>query len=548
MAGSGMYVALPGDAVTQGDGTLLWRSDDGRTCALVTADELDLLDHCGTYDTLAAHAARATAAHGIDPAAARTGLERLVALGLLTGFDDARARAPARTAPAPRPRIVVRVLGGGDRLPALLAALAATPPGVEAPRVDVLLPGDEPAPELPATSTLNVRFHDATARARHWQRIAATIGPVARARCAALLDVEAAVDWPRASWHWALLLGRGSSLAVLDDHDDWPPRLAPRIEPGLTVVAPARQTAWGAASVDALGAGPAIDDALGLATPYLGQPAATLAAAYPGTAARTRGAARDAVLCPGSNARIRCIAFGQVLRAPQLAELAAHGGDALDPNAFRVAATMRDQTIASQAVAAHTVRTGCLVRSSGLVPVFVDARELLPPMPAAGGSKAWLALLGALDADAVTLELPVLRLRMGSQAVTGAPGDAMATLIDEAAAGFVGPRLAPSVLAARLADLATADDAILAQAISLRWHDVAARQLAQIDTAARAPSTAPTTRAALDGWREALEQQMLRPLSPVEAAGARRTLAELATTLPAWAELWSATDAVETLR
>jgi hypothetical protein len=548
MAGSGMYVALPGDAITQGDGTLLWRSDDGRTCALVTADELDLLDHCGTYDTLIAHAARATATRGIDPAAARTGLERLVALGLLTGFDDVFARAPARRAPAPRPRVVVRVLGTGDRLPALLAALASTQPGVDAPRIDVLLPGDGPAPELPASSTLNIGFHGATARARHWRRIAGAIGPMARARCAALLGVDADEDWPRVSWHWALLLGQGASLALLDDHDDWPPRLAPRIEPGLTLLSPGRQTAWAAAHVDALGLGPAIDDALGLAAPYLGQPAVTLAAAYPGTAARARGATRDAVLGPGASARIRCIAFGQVVRASQLATVAAHGGDALDPNAFRVAATVRDETIATHAVAAHTVRTGCLVRSSGLVPVFVDARELLPPLPAAGGSKAWLALVGALDADAITLELPVLRLRTRPRDMTDDAGDAVATLIAAAAAGFAGPCVAPSALATRLSDLATADDATLSQAITLRWHDISTRRLAQIDAAARAPTTTPTTRAALDAWRKAVEQQMLRPLPPAEAVGARHALAELATTLPVWAELWSAADAVETWR
>lgn len=545
MTGSGLYVALRGDASAQGDGTLLWRTDDGRRYALLTPDELDLLDHCGTCDTLAAHAAGAATALGIGVDAARAGLERLAVRGLLTAIDDTLARAPARAAPAMRPRVVVRVLGTGDRLTALLATLANTPPGAGPPTVDVLLPDGLAATDMPSIAGLNARFHDATSRRHRWQALAQRLDPQARARIAPLLGIDGLGDWQRASWNWALLLGRGSALAVLDDHDAWPPRLAPRIEPGLTLLAPGRQTAWAATSVEALDLGPAIDDALGLAVPYLGQPAATLAAAYPGTAGRARGAPRDAVLWPDDSARVRCIAFGEVADAARFATGAACADDAADVAAFLTAATLHGGAGGTGTVAAHTVRTGCLVRASALTPVFVDARTLLPPMPAAGGSRVWLALVGALDADAVTLELPVLRLRTGAPDMTTGDGNTLAMLVEAAGAGFASPRVAPAGLAARLADLATASDADLARTIAMRWHDIGVRRLAQIDAAAHAPSATPATRAALAAWREAAEQQLLRPCPAAQAMVARRALAELSMTLSAWAELWSAADAME---
>jgi hypothetical protein len=545
MTGSGLYVALRGDASAQGDGTFLWRNDDGSLCARLTPDELDLLDQCSTLDTLAAHAARAAPALGRSVDVARAELEGLVARGLLIGLDDVLAQAPAQVAAAPRPRIVIRVLGRGEALPNLLAALAVTPQGSATHMIDVLLPDGIGAADMPRAAQLNARFHDAAARASRWQLLSAALDAQARARCATLLDIDGAGAWARASWNWALLFGRGTSLAVLDEHDDWPPRLAPRITPGLSLLGPARQTAWAAADIESLDLGPVLDGALGLVAPYLGQPAATLAAAYPGTAMRARGAPLDAVLWPRPHAHVRCIAFGQVLAAARFASPSMLAADAADPAAFQLAATLHGADLSPRAVAAHAVRTGCLVRTSALAPLFVDARIPLPPMPAAGGSAAWLAVLGALDADALTLELPVLRLRTRATEQPTTADDLFAGLIEAAVAGFVGPRVDPARLAARLADLAAADDASIAQVVAAHRHDVLARRLAQMDAATRAPTTSVTARATLANWRSAAERTLLQPLTAEDARRARSTLAEVAESMPAWSQLWSAADRLE---
>ncbi len=545
MTGSGLYVAERGDASAQGDGTYLWRSNGGRTCALVSACELDLLDHCTSFETLAAHAANAASALGIGIEQARAELERLRARGLLAGLDEALASAPAKAAPMARPRVVVRAASVDERLRALLAALATTPAGSEPPTVFVLLRDDVHAADMPSVNGLNARFYDAALRRRHWQTLAAGLEADTRTRAARLLGVDGGAAWQRASWNWALLLGRGGGLAVLDTDDHWPPRLAPRLEPGLTLRAPGRHRAWAAVGVAALGLGPPLDDALGLATPYLGQPALALAASYPDTAARARGASRESVLWPAFDQRVRGIACGDVADAAQLVARVRCVDDAADAATLEVAAALQAGLAPPGAVAAYVPRTGCLVRTSALPPLFLDARELLPPMPSAGGYAAWSALLAALDAHAVILELPVLRLRSGSPDLDCAATEALPSIIHAAASGFVGPRVAPTALAARFAELATAADAVLARLVAIGRDDVAVRQLALLDTVLRTQDAGSAKRAVLANWRDALAQRMLDVL-PVDAAElVRRELAELATALPAWTELWFCAERVD---
>lgn len=566
MTASDMIAAVPGDFLVLDAETAHFRATDGSRREAVNSAEAATLQTCATFAPRNLHAQRLAQASGWTVAQSAASLAALEARGLVRPVGSfLGALDPAPAPPLPEPLVVIRAYQRPDGLKALLDSLLVDERRHDAARryaiVDDTL--DDAcaartyaiAQAFAAESRSSVRILGTRERERALARVLAPVEASARDAARELLDPArpCAVTGSR-TWNWAVLLGAGSALSILDDDTRFPLRELPGARRAFDLL-DATETLVrypdDGAELDALPLVPG--EPYAALARYVGQPVQALLA-RDGWDARALAHRSPRELVPiARNARIVAAVPGT------------YGTITLDSSVYltypaeSIGELLREP-YRPERLAADRVAQGYdapRITSFALyTPLLIDARALLPFAGTWGrvDDTYFLMLLRAIAPDAAYAHVPAMlghadytpRDRI-ARALERIPLDRNA-FVSHLFAG-IGETLGGTSREARLAavgaafaTLADASDAALVERV-LRWREeMTARLVRHLDQGLRAHPGAPPA------WRTHVERVIeanrrgLRDdrLDATETARIRAALRQVANVAPAWIAMWEA--------
>ncbi|HET7844676.1 MAG TPA: hypothetical protein VFL14_11035, partial [Xanthomonadales bacterium] len=238
-----LLASVPGNALALAADECLWRSWDGAIGARLSRLELHALSCCEAFAPRDALVAR-IASTGVPAAQAGTLLDRLVARGLLrepAGFVPADAQPGGDVG---EPLVAIRTCARPASLDRLLRSLREDERRFGCTRRYVVVDDSRERDVLDANRAAIAAFasasrsaiahFDLAARADRFDALTAQCDDAQRAAAAALLlRAGGSVATGALTWNWAVLLGAGGALSMLDDDFVFPLRLPPGAESRL---------------------------------------------------------------------------------------------------------------------------------------------------------------------------------------------------------------------------------------------------------------------------------------------------------------------------
>lgn len=555
-------LAASGRAVMVSEQQYLWFDDQGNAPTPVHPDEALLLGHCSAFARLDEHVSQLSRQLGAPAAAITPLLSGLHQRRLLRPLKDFLPQRVDRRPAAPAPTQVVRTCRRPDGLKRLLASLLDEQNrsgGLTGP-LYVVDDSADPASEAQSRAILNdyaaqsgrpTGLLDGAGRERLLAPWRGRLAPNDQMPFDALLSPERApAAVPGRAFNWALLLGAGQVLSILDDDFCLP----------LKQFATARGDLEIRNSTAYLAEFPDPDDVPTLVNRndpiyaeglrLLGQPAAAVLADWPLDAEGLAGSPASELAWLDPHRRIRAVIQGTYGSFGVASVLPVCGpGRRTLANLLRTPFRM-DRLMADPIH--YGVERIRLADQAVSLPWLIDARDLVPPTNAAGVAEDTLfaTLLRQLDPTACFAYVPSLighhqaqrrdRIRDSLLPIAFDANHFLAQQLQSAA------RLPGSDATTRMqflaewcADWLRLDDTTLIRLATRWWNEERANACARLTEALALAPQAPAA------WRDFVRQmhganQRIEPaLPPKELATLRQAIAQTRLALAVWPELYA---------
>lgn len=553
-------LAASGRAVQVGEHQYQWFDDQGQVPAPVTPDEALLLGHCPTFLRLDEHVAQLARQLGAPAAALQPLLGGLQQRGLLRSVRNLLPARQPRLPDAPAPVQVIRTCRRPAGLNRLLDSLLAEQQkhGLTGP-VYVVDDSGDPAAELQTRESL-ARFTTLSGRpggvldGALRERLLATsrdqLPTEDRLFFDQLLSPERApAPVPGRAFNWALLLGAGGTVSILDDDFSLP----------LKRFAGHRRELELRNSTAYLAEFPDPGDALTLidvdqpiyaeACAWLGQPAAALLAEWPLESESLGGSSPADLAWLSSRRRVRAVIQG-TYGSFGVASVLPICGPGRRTLANLLRAPFQPDRLMADPIH-YGVERFRLADQAVSLPWLIDARDLVPPSNAAGIAEDTLfaTLLRQLDPDACFAYLPSLvghnqeqrrdRIRDSLQPIEFGANHFLAQQLQAA------PRLPGNGETVRMRALADwfgdwqhQDDAALDRLATRWWNEERAAACASLTESLAQQPQAPAP------WQEfvrrmrAANQNIEPSLGAANLARLRQAIAQTRVALTVWPDLF----------
>ena len=553
-----LFAARPGDAVAPDGATVLFVGEDGRREPL-TRDEAAVLGVCATFAPIEFHVDRVARESGWprEVAARVVGdLQRRQLIAPLSAFVD---RRDVPREPLGAPLIVIRSFERPEGLRALLDSLLADERRYGVARRYAIVDDSRDAACVARTRALVESFARQTASSVHLLDATNRAAALARvlgdapAACRAMLDpdVPSAVTGSR-TWNWAVLLGAGGGLSILDDDTSFPVRRFVDVREAFDLVDGSEPIArWFDGAIDL----PVVDrDPYATMGDAVGQANTTLLARHgfdpqfalhrsPSDLRPYRGERVVLGAIPGT--------YGTIPLDSSI--YLAHLGPDSQADLFRT--PYRPERLAADRVA-QGYDAPRLISSPLYTPLLIDDRDLLPFAGTWGrvDDTYFLMLTMATVPDAAFLHVPLLlghadyaprdRLGRATKRPLVLDRNAFVAHVFAKFASSTSARqsraLCLEAIGRHCAELAAGRDTDLNDAV-LRWRSAMFAQLVGhlSDGLARYPDAPPAWRAHVAAMIEAnVGQARSDRLPDGEVAHVRTALQQVADVAPHWPATW----------
>lgn len=555
-----LLVAAEGRAIPVDDGRLHWFAEGAPAPVPVNPDEAMLLQDCGHFATVDEHAGRLSRQLGAPMQAVRQILAGLAGRGVLRSVRQNLPPSTPRHADAPAPTLVIRTCRRPASLQALLDGLVAEHQrfGGDAP---VFIIDDSADPQAEADTRARAdAFARATGRPvgvldgasrEHWRPIGLDLVPAAdQPMLDALLSPERApAPVPGRAFNWALLLGAGGPVSILDDDFLLPLKRFANAGKDVEI---RHSTAYLAEFPDP-GEDPRLVDVIdpihAEACRLIGQPAAALLAS-PGFRADALAGSRPAELdWLRADTRVRAVIQGTYGSFGVASVLPVCGpGQRTLANLLRP--PFRMQRLQADPIHYGLERTRLAAQAVSL-PWLIDATSLVPPTNAAGVAEDTLfaALLRAIDPTACFAYVPSLighrqdghrdRITASLQPIAfGANHFLAQQVVARGAATGTDAASRSQSLADWLGELAQSSDARLDMLAVRWWNEERASACASLtQSLAQNPGAPAEWRSFVQAMRSA-NQAVVGSLDTVSRQTLRAAIAQSRVALAVWPRLF----------
>ena len=564
VAAAPLLAAMPGNALALSGEEFLWRSWDGAIGARLSRLELHVLQCCEAFASRDAHLAR-IAATGVPVPHAAPVVDGLLARGLL--------RDPAGFVPGDEPAgddvgeplVAIRTCARAASLDRLLQSLRADEERFGCTRRYVVVDDTRDAAGVAAngaaiaafarTSRSTISHFDLAARAERFAALSAALDAAGRdVATSLLLRPRAGVTTGALTWNWAVLLGAGGALSMLDDDFLFPMRMPP----GASNRIEARDDTRSSMRFFDGSAGASLavlpEEPYAYLRRYVGRSGATLHAAAPPDPAKLAGHSPAEAGLLALRGQVQCavtgiwgaLAWDSSVYLNVLDDASMHD---LLREPFSLARLNADECF-------HGVLAPRLATGGVFTPLLIDDRTLAPFAPTGGKADdtAFLALFAAMRSHPLMAVLPAAighappvsrdRVARSREPLIRDLNGWISWYVGEVSGLLHGddPALRLGAIGALCADLAGSSDREVGESL-LRWrHVTIGSLLGRLRESLARRTGAPRE------WRDYVQQVIAsndRELDRERPTGediehARSALAEVAGGAQAWPALWQA--------